>query len=124
MSLDDLHISEDPGGVGQSSEAPSEVGEKQRAAAKKAQVQLQKTQKDERKAKIDSDEIFHILSKFIQNPLYEECYSSIIALLQAEYPSRFALAITALVYPEASYFLFSKTGRDDEISRITQLYSY
>ena len=110
MSLDELSL--DSGEVGwDAREAPSEKSEKQKESSRRAQAQLQKTQKDEKKAKWDNDDLFLLLSRFIQNPLYEELIPSVVSLLQMWYPSRFILVIIALVYPEAAHYLMSKIGK-------------
>jgi hypothetical protein len=48
-----------------------EKSEKQKESYKKAQTQIQKSKKDEKKAKGDNEELFHILTRFISNPYYE-----------------------------------------------------
>ncbi len=58
--------------LGQSAEWPKEYSEKQKDAYKKAQSQLQKTKKDEGKAQGDREVLFQILTRFIQNPYYED----------------------------------------------------
>jgi hypothetical protein len=55
-----------------------EVSEKQKESYKKAQAQIQKSQKDEKKAKSDNDDLFAILLRFIQNPYYEELIPMIV----------------------------------------------
>jgi hypothetical protein len=102
-SGDDIESS----GLTGSAEAPSEKSEKQREASKKAQSQLQKTQKDEKKAKGDNDILFQILSHFIKNPYYEELVPSVTKLLEIGFPSRYILGLVALVYPDAALHLFS-----------------
>ena len=110
MSLDELSL--DSGEVGwDAREATSEKSEKQKESSRRAQAQLQKTQKDEKKAKGDNDDLFLLLSRFIQNPLYEELIPSVVSLLQGGYPSRFILVIISLVFPEAAYYLMNKIGK-------------
>jgi hypothetical protein len=82
-----------------------EVSEKQKESYKKAQVQIQKSQKDERKAKSDNDDLFAILLRFIQNPYYEELIPMIIELLQISTPSRLILIYIAILYPEAALYI-------------------
>lgn len=115
---------ESGGWLSGSAEAPSEKSEKQRESAKKAQSQLQKTQKDEKKAKSDNDDLFLILSKFIQNPLYEELIPSIALLLEKGVPSRFILVITALIYPEATLHVFVKIWKHEEIKKMKHIHRY
>jgi hypothetical protein len=109
MSLDDLSL-ESGDGISQSQEAPQEKSEKQRESSRRATAQLQKTQKDEKKAKTDDDELFLILARFINNPLYEDLIMPIVDTMKDAYPSRFVLSLIALVYPDASYHLLEKTG--------------
>ncbi len=111
-------------GLSGSQEAPSEKSEKQKESSKKAQSQLQKTQKDEKKAKVDNDELFTILSKFIQNPFYEELIPLVNQLLEKSFPSRPILALVALIYPEATLYILDQIGKRDEIVRMTSLYRY
>ena len=123
MSLDDLTL--DGGEIwGTSAEGPSEKSEKQKESSRRAQSQLQKTQKDEKKAKQDNDDLFVILSRFIQNPLYEELIPSVILLLQNSYPSRFILVIIALVYPEASQYLLQKIGKNISPDTYKEIHRY
>lgn len=110
MSLDELSLESGDGGI-TSSEKSSEQSEKQRESSRRAQAQLQKVQKDEKKAKADNEDLFRILSRFIQNPLYTELIPDVTILLQNNFPSRFLLFLIALVYPEASYYLLEKTGQ-------------
>lgn len=123
MSLDDISL--DGSEIwGTSSETPSEKSEKQKESSRKAQSQLQKTQKDEKKAKQDNDDLFLILSKFIKNPLYEELIPSVVLLLQNSYPSRFILITIALIYPEASHYLFLKLGKNIQTDIYTKIHHY
>lgn len=107
--------------VGSSSEAPSEKSERQKESAKKAQKELQKTQKDEQKAKWDNSALFHILSRFIQNPLYEELIPTVIGLLEHAYPSRYILATISLFYPEATEHILKQSGKSDHITKLIHL---
>ncbi len=123
MSLDELTL--DGNEIwGTSREAPSEKSEKQKEVSRRAQVQLQKTQKDEKKAKGDNDDLFLLLAQFIKNPLYEVLIPSITILLQHAYPSRFILTLTALVYPDAAHYLFEKLEKKIPIDRYIRLYTY
>lgn len=123
MSLDDLSLESSDGNIS-SAETPSPQSEKQKESSRRAQAQLQKTQKDEKKARSDNDDLFSILSRFINNPLYSELVPEITILLQNNYPSRFLLVLIALVSPEASYYLLEKTGRNDFKSKVLSLYRY
>jgi hypothetical protein len=122
MSFDDLSL--DGSEVGSSPEAPSEKSEKQKETSRRAQAQLQKTQKDEKKAKSDNDDLFDLLSRFIQNPLYEDIIPTVVLLLQNAYPSRFILVSIALIYPEASYYLFQKLQKSIPHNIYTQMHHY
>ncbi len=123
MSLDDLNL--DGGEIwGTSSEAPSERSEKQKESSRRAQSQLQKTQKDEKKAKQDNDDLFIILARFIKNPLYEDLIPSVVLLLQNSFPSRFTLIIIALVYPEAAHYLFLKLSKNIPTDIYTNIHHY
>ncbi len=123
MSLDELSLDSGDGGI-TSSEWPSEQSEKQKESSRRAQAQLQKVQKDEKKAKSDNEDLFKILSRFIQNPLYTDLIPDVIILLQNNFPSRFLLFLIALIYPEASYYLLEKTGQGAYKQNILSLYRY
>ena len=123
MSLDELTLDSGDGGMN-SSEWPSERSEKQKESSRRAQAQLQKVQKDEKKAKTDNEDLFKILSRFIQNPLYTELIPDITVLLQNNFPSRFLLFLIALVYPEASYYLLEKTGQWAYKQSLLSLFRY
>ncbi|GAB0175266.1 MAG: hypothetical protein HHAS10_11450 [Candidatus Altimarinota bacterium] len=120
MSLDEISLESGDGGI-TSQEAPSEKSEQQRESSRRAQAQLQKVQKDEKKAKNDNEDLFRILSKFIQNPLYSEIVPDITILLKENFPSRFLLFLIALIYPEASYYLLEKTEQNQYKSYILSL---
>ncbi len=105
-------------------EAVKEKSEKQREAYKKAQSQLQKSQKDEKKAKVDSDDLFAILSRFIQNPYYETLIPMITELLQSGVPPRFIIGLTALVYPESALYVLTKIGKKEGIEHLLSIYRY
>lgn len=105
-----------------SREVSTEKSEKQKESSKKAQAQLQKIQKDEKKAKGDNEDLFIILSKFIQNPLYEPLVPRVTLLLEKTYSSRFIMSIVALVFPEAAYFVLGATGNQELISQVKHLY--
>lgn len=106
------------------SEVPTEKSEKQRESAKKAQSQLQKTQKDEKKARSDNNDLFFILTKFIQNPLYEELIPGVVLLLEKGVTSRFILTVTALLYPESALYILTKIGKHHEIQKMMNIYKY
>jgi hypothetical protein len=123
MSLDELSLDSWEGGI-TSSEQISQQSEKQRESSRRAQAQLQKVQKDEKKAKTDNEDLFRILSRFIQNPLYSDLIWSITILLQENFPSRYLLFLIALVYPEASYYLLEKTGQSNFKQAVLTLHRY
>jgi hypothetical protein len=123
MSLEELSL--DSGEWSPTSaESPSEKSEQQKESSRRAQAQLQKIQKDEKKAKTDNDDLFQILSRFIKNPLYEDLIGDIIKLLEHNYPSRFLMAIIALVFPEAAYYVLEKTEQEDKKSLLVQIQRY
>lgn len=103
-----------------SDKAP-EKSEKQKESYKKAQAQIQKSQKDEKKAKGDNDSLFIILSRFIQNPYYEEIVPLITNLLAKTVPSRYIISIIALFYPEATIHVLNSIWRHDDINILLSL---
>ena len=105
-----------------SPEAISEKSEKQKESYKKAQAQIQKSQKDEKKAKWDNDELFHILSRFIQNPYYESLVPRLTELLTIALPSRPIIGMLALIYPEASHNVMNSIGQGERINLLKSLY--
>lgn len=123
MELDNFDL-DSSNWISGSPEAIGEKSEKQKESAKKAYSQLQKTQKDEKKAKGDNDQLFILLTKFIQNPLYEELVPDITKLLELAFPSRFILTIVSLVYPDAADYIFRKTNDHQNFSNILHLHVY
>ncbi len=107
-----------------SPEAVREKSEKQKESYKKAQAQIQRSQKDEKKAKWDNDELFHILTRFIQNPYYESLIPQVTELLTITLPSRPIIGILALIYPDAAHHIFHVIGEWDRIRLMQSLYRY
>ncbi len=107
-----------------SQEAPKEKSEKQSESYKKAQAQLQKAKKDEKKAQWDNDALFNILLRFIQNPFYEEFIPTITELLSHAVPSRFIISTISLIYPEAALHILTHLERKDDIHMFLELHRY
>ena len=124
--MEDFELPSLDSGNGPSSgpEKTPEQSEKQKESSKRAQSQLQKTKKDEQKAKWDNTTLFYILARFIQNPLYDDLIPIVTALLESTYPSRFILCIIALVSPEAAEHLLGATGRGGEREKFLRLHHY
>lgn len=122
--MEDFETSALPESSGHSGEAVREKSEKQREAYKKAQSQLQKSQKDEKKAKGDNDDLFSILFRFIQNPYYESLIPVITELLQNNIPSRVIIGITALVYPESALYVLTKLDKKTIIDSLLGIHRY
>ncbi len=110
--------------ISSASEAAKEESEKQWASYKKAQAQLQKSKKDEKKAKWDNDALFNILSRFIQNPYYEEFIPTITWLLSLSVPSRFVISFTSLIYPESALYILTYFDRKEDINFLLNLHRY
>lgn len=107
-----------------SPEAIREKSEKQKESYKKAQAQIQRAQKDEKKAKWDNDELFNILTRFIQNPYYESLIPRLTELLSVAVPSRPILGMLALVYPDAAYLVLSTLWEGEKIHLLKTLHRY
>lgn len=107
-----------------SPEAVREKSEKQKESYKKAQAQIQRAQKDEKKAKWDNDELFHILTRFIQNPYYESLVPQVTELLVIALPSRPIIGILALIYPDAAHHVFHAIAEWDRIHLMQSLHRY
>ena len=105
-------------------EAVREKSEKQKESYKKAQAQIQRAQKDEKKAKWDNDELFHILTRFIQNPYYETLVPQVTELLSIALPSRPIIGMLALIYPDAAHHVFHTIGEWDRIHLMQSLHRY
>jgi hypothetical protein len=105
-------------------EAVREQSEKQKESYKKAQAQLQKTQKDEWKAQKDNSVLFDILLRFIQNPYYTELIPTVTDLLSLGLPSRYILALTALVYPESALHMLTSLGKRDAIHTLLNIHRH
>lgn len=125
-TMDEMEISSSPESSWLSSGADAirEKSETQREAYKKAQAQLQKSQKDEKKAKTDNEDLFSILQRFIQNPFYEVLIPTVTELLQMSTPSRYIIALTALVYPESALYILTKQEKKDVIESLLSLHRY
>jgi hypothetical protein len=110
--------------LGQSAEWPKEYSEKQKDAYKKAQSQLQKTKKDEGKAQGDREVLFQILTRFIQNPYYEDFVPWITEILAKEVPARLIMSLISLVYPEAALHILTSLGRKKDVEILLSLHKY
>ena len=125
--MEDLDITSSPESSewgAPSPEAVREKSEKQKESYKKAQAQIQRAQKDEKKAKWDNDELFHILTRFIQNPYYETLVPQVTELLSIALPSRPIIGMLALIYPDAAHHVFHTIGEWDRIHLMQSLHRY
>lgn len=111
-------------GITTSSEAIREKSEKQKESYKKAQAQIQRAQKDEKKAKGDNNELFHILTRCIQNPYYESLIPTITRLLVIALPSRPIIGMLALIYPDATHHVFGAINTGERIHLMQALHRY
>lgn len=109
-------------GLSGGSEKTREQSEKQKESYKKAQAQIQRSQKDEKKAKWDNEQLFHILERFIQNPYYEDLIPLVTDLLARSVPSRYILSMIGLFYPEAAIHILTAIGRQEDIRLLLSLY--
>jgi hypothetical protein len=101
-----------------------EKSEKQKESYKKAQAQIQRAQKDERKVKWDNTELFQILIRFIQDPYYESLTPIVTELLTISLPARPIITLLALVYPDATHHVFHATGESERIHLLKTLHHY
>jgi hypothetical protein len=122
--MDSEASSLDSSWLGWSAESAKEISEKQWESYKKAQAQLQKSKKDEKKAKWDNDALFKILFRFIQNPYYESFIPTITELLTLSVPSRFIICFTALIYPESALYILSISWKKSDIDILLNLHRY
>lgn len=125
--MEDLDLtsnSESSEGVISSPEVVREMSEKQKESYKKAQAQIQRAQKDEKKAKWDNDELFHILTRFIQNPYYETLIPQVTRLLSISLPSRPIIGMLALIYPDAAHHVFHMIAEWERIHLMQALHRY
>lgn len=107
-----------------SPEAVREKSEKQKESYKKVQAQIQRAQKDEKKAKWDNDELFQILTRFIQNPYYEVLIPQVTDILSIALPSRPIIGMLALIYPEAAHHVIYAIWAPERIYQMQSLYRY
>lgn len=105
-------------------ESNKEQNEKQRDAYKKAQAQLQRVQKDEKKAQQDDKKLFTILTQFIQNPYYTSIIPDVTELLVISTPSRCVLSIISLLYPDAAMLVCQAIGKNESIHLLKSLHKY
>ncbi len=110
--------------VSTSPEAIREKSEKQKESYKKAQAQIQKSQKDEKKAKWDNDELFDILTRFIKNPYYESLIPTLTELLIIALPSRPIIGMLALIYPDAAHYVLQAINQWERINILKSLHRY
>lgn len=104
------------------SSKPSEIASEQASErSKQAQAQLKRIQKDEKQARYDSDSLFLILTRFINDAYYEKMVDSVSTMLSMDIPSRGILSIISLYYPDATYYIGSKLGRDTIINSLIEL---
>ena len=106
-----------------SPETVSEKSEK-KESYKKAQAQIQKAQKDEKRAKWDNDELFQILTRFIKNPYYEVLISPVTDILSISLPSRPIIGMLALIYPDAAHHVFHTISETNRIHQMQLLHRY
>ncbi len=106
------------------SENASESSEQHQDRAKKTRAQLQKAQKDEKKAQKDNDALFTILRKFIEDSYYVQMIPVISDLLRLSVPSRVIIAHLALFYPDATYYVLRTIREESKIESLLALYKY
>ena len=88
--------------VWQSSEGTKESSEKYKESTKKAWAKIQKTRKDEKKAKKYDFLLAGFLVKIIINKKYDSILESLFPTINSWYPSNFVLWILSLIYMEIS----------------------
>lgn len=96
-SLDDLDSWE----VSAQTRETSEQQKEKKDSYKKWLAGIQRTQKDEKKAKKDNDFLFKIVSKILENEKYDILLPFIVELLEIGTPSNFILWGLSLVYEPA-----------------------
>ncbi len=101
-----------------------EKSEKQKESYKKAQAQIQRSQKDEKKAKWDNNDLFDILSRCINNPYYETLIPVVTDILSITMPSRPIIGLLVLVYPEAAHHVFHTIKHPEHIHMMQWLHRY
>jgi len=109
-------------GLGTGAEAARESGEQYREQAKKAQAQLQRVKKDEKKSQGDNDKLFDLLQKFIQDPYYQDLIPRLSQLLAISTPSRGIMALLGLFYPDAAYYMTYVTDKMEKIQIMISLH--
>lgn len=112
------------GGVSLSPEAIKEASEKYQERAKQTQARLQQVKKDESHAQKDSEHLFLILSKFIQDEYYEALIPTVTELLRVAFPSRAIIAYIGLFYPDAAYYMAKSTGNQEKFEILRTLYRH
>ena len=90
-------------------------------AAKRAQAQLKKIQKDEKSARGDNQKLFLILTRFIQDPYYASLINDVTALLSATIPSRGVISMIALFYPDATFYVLENLGKKEKLNLLLSL---
>lgn len=113
MSLEDFSPEiESSEWVGGSAEATKEASEKYKESTKKAWAQIQKTRKDEKKAKKYDFLLAGFLVKIIVNKKYDSILETLFPTINSWYPSNFVLWILSLIYLDISVKLRSVSGKE------------
>lgn len=121
MGLDNYESLDDAPSL---SNAREESTEQYSERAKKAQIQLKKIQKDEKRAQGDDERLFLILSRFIQDPYFAPLIQNVASLLSLGMPSRAVIAFISLLYPDATYFVLDLLGKPEKLKKFLSLPRY
>ena len=99
--LDSFDSGFDAGGTGtpeQSAESARESSEKQREKSSKALAGIQKSRRDESKARKHSDALAGILVELLRDPKYDRVVDGVLALLKHDVPSVAVIAFSAISF--------------------------
>lgn len=96
-SLDSFDIG-DSGAPEGAPEATKESSEKQREKSSKALAGIQKSRRDESKARKHSDVLAHIVVELLKDPKYDHILDGVLFLLKSEVPSVVVVAFSAISF--------------------------
>ncbi|EKE26757.1 MAG: hypothetical protein ACD_4C00159G0002 [uncultured bacterium (gcode 4)] len=103
----------------QTSETKEEQKEKKERYSKSL-AWIQRTQKDEKKAKKDNDNLFDIIIEILKNEKYDILIPFVIDLLKIESPSNFILWSLSLVYSDAAILIRKNYNKNNTLPEILE----
>jgi hypothetical protein len=98
----------------QASETKEEQKEKKDRFAKSL-AWIGRTQKDEKKAKKDNDNLFDIIKEILKDPKYDVLIPFVVETLKIQTPSNFILWSLSLIYNDAALLIRANYNRNNSL---------